>query len=160
LKLSSEDLAQIIENVLQRCQRQVVESQVIVVSQYAANLPQLKVDRQRLEQVFSNLIINATQAMPEGGQLFLQTQLASAQNGQKTDEIVVTIADTGPGIPIEAQHQIFEPFFTTKARGTGLGLTVARRIVEEHGGVISIESETAKGTRFIIRLPVTRGTRT
>jgi PAS domain S-box-containing protein len=159
LKLSSEDLAQIIENVLQRCQRQVVESQVIVVSQYAANLPQLKVDRQRLEQVFSNLIINATQAMPEGGQLFLQTQLASAQNGQKTDEIVVTIADTGPGIPIEAQHQIFEPFFTTKARGTGLGLTVARRIVEEHGGVISIESETAKGTRFIIRLPVTRGTR-
>ncbi|HXV42771.1 MAG TPA: ATP-binding protein, partial [Anaerolineae bacterium] len=160
LKLSSEDLAQIIENVLQRCQRQVVESQVIVVSQYAANLPQLKVDRQRLEQVFSNLIINATQAMPEGGQLFLQTQLASAQNGQKTDEIVVTIADTGPGIPIEAQHQIFEPFFTTKARGTGLGLTVARRIIEEHGGVISIESETAKGTRFIIRLPVTRGTRT
>jgi len=120
-------------------------------------LPQLRVDRQRLGQVFTNLIINATQAMPRGGQLSLQTQLASAQNGQKADEIIVTIADTGPGIPAEAQHQIFEPFFTTKARGTGLGLTVTRRIIEEHGGLISIESEATKGTRFIISLPIIRG---
>jgi len=157
LKLSSEDLAQIIENVIQRCQRQVEESQVIVVSQHEENLPQLRVDRQRLEQVFTNLIINATQAMPRGGQLSLQTRLASAENGQKAEEIIVTIADTGPGIPAEAQHQIFEPFFTTKARGTGLGLTVTRRIIEEHGGFISIESEATKGTRFVIRLPITRG---
>ncbi len=157
LKLSSEDLAQIIENVIQRCQRQVEESQIIVVSQHEENLPQLRVDRQRLEQVFTNLIINATQAMPRGGQLSLQTQLASAENDQKADEIIVTIADTGPGIPAEAQHQIFEPFFTTKARGTGLGLTVTRRIIEEHGGLISIESEATKGTRFVIRLPITRG---
>jgi PAS domain S-box-containing protein len=157
LKLSSEDLAQIIENVIQRCQRQVEESQVIIVSQHEENLPQLRVDRQRLEQVFTNLIINATQAMPRGGQLSLQTQLASAENGQKADKIIVIIADTGPGIPAEAQHQIFEPFFTTKARGTGLGLTVTRRIIEEHGGLISIESEATKGTRFIISLPIIRG---
>lgn len=134
LKLSSEDVAQIIENVLKRCQRQVQESQVTVLSQYAKNLPHLSVDRQRLEQVFTNLIINATQAMPHGGQLSLQTQLGPTQNGKSAEEVIITIADTGPGIPTEAQQQIFEPFFTTKARGTGLGLTVARRVIEEHGG--------------------------
>lgn len=158
LKLSSEDVAQIIEDVLLRCQAQIKESRVVVTPNYANNLPRLSVDRQRLEQVFSNLIINATQAMPQGGQLSLQIQPASSQNGKFTDEVIIVISDTGPGIPAETQQQIFEPFFTTKTRGTGLGLTVARRIVEEHGGTIGIESEADCGTRFTIRLPVTRRT--
>ena len=131
-------------------------SQVTVAAQYEENLPRLSVDRQRLEQVFTNLILNATQAMPGGGQLSLQTKLGSTENGNKEEDVIITIADTGPGIPAEVQHQVFEPFFTTKARGTGLGLTVARRIIEEHGGVISVENQATKGTCFIIRLPVTR----
>jgi PAS domain S-box-containing protein len=158
LKLSSEDVAQIIEDVLQRCHNQIEESRVTVVSQYTKNLPRLSVDRQRLEQVFTNLIINATQAMPQGGQLSLQTRSAAVQNGKSIEEVIISVADTGPGIPAESQKQIFEPFFTTKTRGTGLGLTVARRIVEEHGGTISIESEADRGTHFIIRLPIARRT--
>jgi PAS domain S-box-containing protein len=154
LRLSSEDIGQILESVLKRCSAQVKESQVKVTSHYGENLPQLRVDRQRLEQVFTNLIINATQAMPHGGELSLQTDLAPGQNGTALEQIRVVIADTGPGIPTEAQQQIFEPFFTTKTRGTGLGLTVARRIVEEHGGAIKVQSEAAQGTCFVISLPV------
>jgi PAS domain S-box-containing protein len=154
LNLSSEDLSQIIENVLQRCQRQVEDSRVKVVSQYEENLPLLNVDRQRLEQVFTNLILNATQAMPRGGKLFLQAQVESTRKGVKGQAVVITIVDTGPGIPVEVQPQVFEPFFTTKAKGTGLGLTVARRIIEEHGGAISVENPDTQGTCFIIRLPV------
>ncbi|MBE7469942.1 MAG: hypothetical protein DPW09_11745 [Anaerolineae bacterium] len=156
LRLSSEDISQILESVLKRCQVQVKESQVKVISHYGENLPHLRVDRQRLEQVFTNLIINATQAMPQGGELSLQTDLAPGQNGAAVEQVRVVIADTGPGIPAEAQQQIFEPFFTTKTRGTGLGLTVARRIVEEHGGAIKVQSEAAQGTCFVISLPVTQ----
>ncbi len=156
LRLSSEDISQILESVLKRCSAQVKESQVKVISHYGENLPHLRVDRQRLEQVFTNLIINATQAMPQGGELSLQTDLAPWQNGTAVEQVRVVIADTGPGIPVEAQQQIFEPFFTTKTRGTGLGLTVARRIVEEHGGTIKVQSEAARGTCFVISLPVTQ----
>jgi two-component system sensor histidine kinase AtoS len=156
LKLSNEDLAQVIENVIQRCQAQIKESHVTVSTKFAKNLPLLQIDRQRLEQVFTNLVLNATQAMSNGGQLLLQTEIRRPRNGPKPGEVVVTIADTGPGIPIEAQHRIFEPFFTTKTRGTGLGLTVARRIIEEHGGSIKVDSEIAQGTRFTIKLPLTQ----
>jgi two-component system sensor histidine kinase HydH len=155
LKLSSEDVAQVVENVIQRCQVQIKESRVTVSTRYAKNLPLLQVDRQRLEQVFTNLVLNATQAMLNGGHLLLQTEVRRSSNGSKRGEVIVTIADTGPGIPAEAQHRIFEPFFTTKTRGTGLGLTVARRIIEEHGGSISVDSEVPRGTRFIIKLPLT-----
>lgn len=154
LRLSSEDIGQILESVLKRCQAQVKENQIKVISHYGENLPHLRVDRQRLEQVFTNLIINATQAMPQGGELSLQTDLVPGQNGTAVEQVRVVIADTGPGIPVEAQQQIFEPFFTTKTRGTGLGLTVARRIVEEHGGAIKVQSEAAQGTCFVISLPV------
>ena len=151
LSLSSEDLAEIIDSVIQRCQPNLKESRVTVSCNYDATCPPLKIDRQRLEQVFTNLFINATQAMGHGGQLTLQTQ-----SRPRAGEVIVTIADTGPGIPAETQRRIFEPFFTTKAKGTGLGLSVARRIIEEHGGSIQVESEEKKGTRFIIKLPMER----
>jgi PAS domain S-box-containing protein len=161
LNLSSENLADIIEDVIQRCQPQIEESQVTITTVYEPALPLLKVDRQRLEQVFTNLIINATQAMlnsgerPEERKLLLQTSFAS-QKVKSPEEVTITIADTGPGIPADARQRIFEPFFTTKARGTGLGLTVARRIIEEHKGTIKIESDEGKGTGFIITLPIQR----
>ena len=166
LNLSSEDLSDVIEDVIQRCHPQIENCQVTISTVYEPNLPLLMVDRQRLEQVFTNLIINATQAMYTGGQnpderkLLLQTNIAPAskgiapQTGKEPEEVVITIADTGPGISADARQQIFEPFFTTKARGTGLGLTVARRIIEEHKGAIKIESNEGKGTRFIITLPI------
>lgn len=154
LNLSQENVVEVIENVLQRCQPQIQASKLQVVSTHTANLPLLCVDRQRLEQVFSNLIINATQAMQNGGQLSLQTELVTTRNGQQAEIVVITVADTGPGISADLRRRVFEPFFTTKTRGTGLGLAVARRIVEEHQGTINIESEPEQGTRFIIKLPV------
>lgn len=167
LNLSNENLSDIIESVVQRCQPQINESRVTVSAVHAAKLPPLKVDRQRLEQVFTNLIINATQAMsddqsPERRELFLKTELCSVPKNPVPDyrrgaeQVVITIADTGPGIPPDIRQRIFEPFFTTKARGTGLGLTVAHRVIEEHKGTIKIEGEPGRGTRFVITLPIAR----
>lgn len=155
LNLSDENLSELLQNVIQRCQPQIKQSQIEVSFQDKIDLPRLQVDRQRLEQVFTNLIINATQAMPHGGQLLLQTSLNRNQNGETPPEVVITVADNGPGIPVETHRRIFEPFFTTKIRGTGLGLSVARRIIEQHRGSINIEQQK-KGARFVITLPVAR----
>ncbi len=154
LRLSQEDLAELLDKVLQRCHKQIEQNRIKIVSQYSGNLPKLQVDRQRLEQVFTNLVINATQAMPKGGQLTLQAALAANPTRPTVPEVIVTITDTGPGIPPEARGHIFEPFFTTKTKGTGLGLTVARRILEEHGGSIDIADAVSPGTCFIIKLPL------
>jgi two-component system sensor histidine kinase AtoS len=167
LNLSTENLSDIIEDVIQRCQPQIKESQVTISTIHTPDLPTFKIDRQRLEQVFTNLIINAIQAIQSSGhqaeerKLTLQTGVATQagsirQKGKPPEQVIITIADTGPGIPNDVRQRIFEPFFTTKARGTGLGLTVARRIVEEHRGTIKIEGNEGQGTRFIITLPIQR----
>lgn len=158
LNLSDEALPDIIDNVIQRCQPQIVAGQITVSTEHQADLPRLKLDSQRLEQVFTNLIVNATQAMQIGGHLVLQSRLEPSNGSRPEDWVTITIADDGPGIPPEVQQRIFEPFFTTKAKGTGLGLSVARRIIEEHHGSISAESQPGQGTRFTIKLPVTKRT--
>jgi PAS domain S-box-containing protein len=154
LRLSQEDLPQILESVFQRCHKQIEQSHVKINSDYAENLPKLRVDRQRLEQVFTNLVINATQAMPKGGELSVRAELVPTLYNHTTQDVMVTFADTGQGIPPEARSHIFEPFFTTKTKGTGLGLTVARRILEEHNGSLNIAESTPQGACFIIRLPL------
>jgi PAS domain S-box-containing protein len=150
LNLAYESLPQIIDDVLHRYQPQIAASHLTVTSSHAPDLPRVKVDRQRLEQVFSNLVLNATQAV-QRGQLKVTSTLADPPH-----QVIITISDSGPGIPAEVYHRIFEPFFTTKARGTGLGLTVARRIIEEHKGSIHIESIQNQGTSFTIKLPLTQ----
>jgi len=102
--------------------------------------------RNALEQVMLNILKNALQAMPEGGDIRVEARQSCAL-------AVVTIADTGPGIPPEERERIFEPFHTTRPRGTGLGLAVCRKIVEEHGGTISADSEPGHGARFTMTLP-------
>lgn len=102
-----------------------------------------------MSQVFINLVMNAIHAMPEGGTL--RVGLA-----QDRDMVQLTVADTGHGIPQEVLSKIFEPFFTTKefGKGTGLGLTVVKGIIEEHQGTITVESEEGKGTMFTVSLPI------
>jgi signal transduction histidine kinase len=167
LNFATEDLAEIIDDVIQRCQPQIQAGQVEVSTTYAPDLPALNLDRQRLEQVFTNLILNAAQAMQTSGQapeerrLTVQTSIAATagsvgQKNRSMKQVIITFTDTGPGISPDAQQRIFEPFFTTKARGTGLGLSVARRVVEEHKGTIKIDTQHKKGTRFIITLPSQR----
>ncbi len=114
-------------------------------------LPPLMADRDQLLEVFINMVINALDAMPQGGDLMTKTRLL--EDG-KTIEI--SISDTGQGIPEEDLEKIFEPFFTTKeaGKGTGLGLAVSYGIIEAHKGSIDVKSEVGKGTTFIITLPV------
>jgi signal transduction histidine kinase len=102
-----------------------------------------------MNQVLINLIMNSLHAMPEGGTLRLEL-------GCERDMVKLTVSDTGHGIRKEVINNIFDPFFTTKefGKGTGLGLTVVKGIVEEHRGSIAVESEEGKGTTFTIHLPI------
>jgi two-component system sensor histidine kinase HydH len=120
---------------------------VRVVVSAPPGLPAVTADRDHLEQVLLNLVVNALQAMPEGGTLALE---ATAARGR----LALEVRDTGGGIAPEARERIFDPYFTTKAKGLGLGLAVARRIVEEHGGRIEVDSEPGRGSRFRVTLPL------
>lgn len=116
------------------------------------DLPPVYVDPKQVQQVFLNLILNAIQAMQNGGVLTIKTTLVQDQ-GQKW--VAVSIADTGQGIPTQILGKIFTPFFTTKAQGTGLGLAICHKLVAQQGGSIKVESEDGKGTVFYIELPAT-----
>jgi PAS domain S-box-containing protein len=129
--------------------REKLKGRGIVVERVYSPVPKIVANRDRLEQVFLNLIVNAVDAMPGGGTLTVHLT-------RPTPELVeVCIADTGIGIEPEALDQIFEPFYTTKERGkgTGLGLLVSQRIIHDHGGKISATSESGVGTRMSILLP-------
>ncbi len=106
-------------------------------------------DENQLLQVLANLVINAIEAMPAGGQIHLRIQLDAA-----THEVTVLVQDNGPGIDPSIRGKLFEPFTTTKARGTGLGLAISYQIVARHGGTLSVDDAPTGGTVFTIRLPV------
>ena len=122
-----------------------------VSTELASDLPTVQGDLNRLDQVFVNLIINAVQAMEphDGGDVLVRSFLDG-------NDVVVSLTDTGPGIPSETLARIFQPFFTTKGtKGNGLGLFSCKRIVEEeHHGKLEVASEVGRGTTFAIRLPV------
>jgi len=113
----------------------------------------IKGDSQRIRQVFWNLLINACQAMPQGGEITVTAKPVSGAD-EDTDWCEITITDTGQGITHEDRDRIFNPFFTTKNGGTGLGLSIVYRIIEDHQGTIAVDSAPGKGTQFIIRLPI------
>ncbi len=113
--------------------------------------PSLYVDPYQIQQVFVNLIINAIQATPEGGVIRITTRRVH----RPEEGVLISVADTGIGIPEEYLNKIFDPFFTTKPTGTGLGLSVAMKIVREHGGNIEVTSRVKKGTTFRVFLPRT-----
>lgn len=125
--------------------------------EFAPDTPTIYADRQKLRQVFLNLLTNASDAMPQSGTLTLRTGPATLQNGKPA--VRIEVADTGVGIPAEHRDRIMEPFFTTKeeGKGTGLGLAICRRVVQEHHGIIQVGSEAGKGTTVCIILPVKNG---
>jgi signal transduction histidine kinase len=110
-------------------------------------------DAKRMRQVFWNLLINACQAMPDGGEITVSTMPMSRRDDD-SGWCEIVVKDTGLGIDHEYLDKIFDPFFTTKTGGTGLGLAIVDRIIEDHGGIIDVESATGRGTKFRIRLPV------
>jgi len=118
-----------------------------VRTKLARQLPATPIDAQQIQQVLVNLIKNAIQAMTKGGTLTVQT-------GETSEDVWVSVTDTGGGIPQEQINRIFEPFYTTKKKGSGLGLMIVQRIVRAHGGRIEVESQVGRGTTFRIWLPL------
>jgi two-component system, sporulation sensor kinase E len=118
-----------------------------VRTKLARQLPVTPIDSTQLQQVLVNLIKNAMQAMTTGGSLAVQT-------AEGSDGVMVSVADTGGGIPQDQVNRIFEPFYTTKKKGSGLGLMIVQRIVRAHGGRLELESQVGRGTTFRIWLPL------
>ena len=138
------------ELVAQVLEKRPPPENVEVITEIAPDLPPVYVDSRQIGQVLVNLVINAYQAMPEGGALTISAQ---AEEGQ----VSLSITDTGSGIPEENTAKIFEPLFTTKARGIGLGLAVSGNLVEANGGSMEVASEVGKGSTFTVRLPLAGG---
>src|SRR5262249_15347222 len=124
---------------------------------FAADSPTVYADRQKLRQVFLNLLTNASDAMPTGGTLTLRLSASVTRQGQPA--VLIQFADTGCGISKENLERIMEPFFTTKeeGKGTGLGLAICRRVIQEHHGDIEVQSEVGHGATVSLRLPVKSG---
>jgi signal transduction histidine kinase/DNA-binding response OmpR family regulator len=148
-ELKPTHLEQLLEESLVRLQPQISAANVTIERQYEAESPNVLADTERIEQVFTNLIINAVQAMPDGGKLIVGTERVD-------DQILLIFEDTGVGIASEDLPRIFDPFFTTKevGEGTGLGLSVSFSIIKQHGGSIEVESEPNQGARFTVKLPL------
>jgi signal transduction histidine kinase len=145
---------------LEKMLARLIGENVRIVSRLEAGLGQVQADPSQLEQVIMNLAVNARDAMPQGGQLTLETanlDLAQARPGflPAGPCVVLTVKDTGAGMSPETRARIFEPFYTTKAQGhgTGLGLTIIANIVESCGGRITVESEVGQGTTFRLFFP-------
>lgn len=145
------NLNKVVEEGLNLLQGRLVKSGVEVLLSLLPDLPEVTADAAQLNQVLVNLIVNAAQAMPNGGVLTIKT-------AANDDTVSLVVEDTGTGMTEDVKKQIFIPFFTTKdvSQGTGLGLAVVHGIVTAHGGTIRVDSEVGKGTKFTIRLPVAK----
>ena len=124
------------------------EQLVSIELQLDDKLSKILADTEKLKQVFVNIIVNAAEAMPSGGNLKIITK--------ETDNmIIISFSDTGEGIPPDEKSRIFDPFYTTKTTGTGLGLSISYQSIKLHGGTIAVDSDLNIGSTFIITLPVT-----
>jgi signal transduction histidine kinase len=147
LDLSPVKLETIVEEMVEFFGPMAKQARIEIKCYLPADLPLVSLDRDLFKQALLNLLLNALQAMSQGGQLTIQ---ASHEPGFA----VLSLIDTGKGMSAEVLGRIFRPFFSTKAGGTGLGLATTRRIVHAHNGEISALSEVGRGTKFTIRLPV------
>ncbi len=148
------DLNQVIERVVLLTNHMLQERRIHVKVTAQPQLPQLWGSANEVIQVLLNLILNAADAMPAGGELRLLTSLHTPAHGPPAVECCLT--DTGTGIPPEVLAHIFEPFFSTKPQGSGLGLAISQKIVAQHGGTLTVHSLPEHGTTFRLRLPVTQ----
>jgi nitrogen-specific signal transduction histidine kinase len=156
---------EILEKSLLLVGHRLYQKDIKLTRSWEANVDTIRADADQLEQVFLNFFINAMDAMKNGGELNISTQIRTDEewispltqsNGEAYEILRVTIRDSGEGISREDLPHVFDPFFTTKDYGTGLGLSVVHGIIQEHGGQIEVESELQKGTAFHILLPLVR----
>jgi len=144
------DVNKILDDTLQLLEPQLRKSRVEVIKKYLEKPPKIYGNAGKLQQVFTNLVLNARDAMFDGGAITLTTCI------NDDEAVVIEVADTGIGIEPENLSKIYDPFFTTKGvgSGTGLGLAVSYGIVQEHAGTIAVESEVGSGTTFRLEFPV------
>lgn len=147
LELSPVPLNQTVQAVVEFVEPELLRQGTVIRFLPDPRVPLLKVDPNQLRAAFLNLLINAQQALKQGGEIIVQTRLLG-------DRVLISFTDTGPGMTPEVTARCFTPYFTTKKGGSGLGLPTTRRIVEDHGGNIKVQSEPGRGTRFVIDLPV------
>jgi two-component system nitrogen regulation sensor histidine kinase NtrY len=141
----------VLRSVLRVFQAQLqTNSRITVRTELAVDLPEISADSDLLHRALSNLVLNAIDAMPQGGELRLQTVAIGAN---RADGVAVSVSDTGSGLTPEECARLFTPYYTTKQHGTGLGLAIVQSVVSDHGGKISVESTKEKGTTFRIELP-------
>ena len=156
LQPKPESINEIVEHSLLLAEADIRAYNVEVERSFAPDIPMLCVDRARLLQALLNTIRNGAQAMTDGGIMRIATRLTTLidDNSDESNEwLEIEIADSGSGIPARALAQVFDPFFSTKVSGSGLGLPVTKRIIEEHGGRIDVQSRENEGTTFVFQLP-------
>ncbi|MEK7219730.1 MAG: ATP-binding protein, partial [candidate division NC10 bacterium] len=169
-------LATVLEELLALLSSQATAQKIQVVTDLALGEAKVRMDRQQLTHAFMNVFLNAIQAMPDGGTLTVRAYQDSGGRRQKAEgsetrgrsvlptadrrvppgwpSVVIEVEDTGPGIPPEHLDRIFEPYFTTKEGGTGLGLALAHKIIQDHDGSIRVEGGVGEGATFVVTLPV------
>jgi two-component system NtrC family sensor kinase len=141
------DVGVLLQTVLKLLKKQLDEQGVVVHNQVEAGLSNVVVVTNQLQQVFFNLILNALEVMPEGGELTIASKVHKSQ-------LEITFQDSGPGIAVEQRAHIFEPFVTTRENGTGLGLSVSYGILTAHGGSLDLVEGSGRGACFRVRLPL------
>ncbi|MCK4261859.1 HAMP domain-containing protein, partial [bacterium] len=147
--LTGRKIAPIIGRALELMQSEILKRKIKVANKHEDNLPPVLADEELLAQVFLNIISNAIQAMPDGGRLMVSSKSGA---GSYKDLVEIGFTDTGCGIPAQDLDKIFNPFFSNKEGGVGLGLSIVHKIVESHGGKISVHSRAGEGTTFTIHL--------
>ncbi|MFQ5649884.1 MAG: ATP-binding protein [bacterium] len=169
IKFEKADISSLVEQSLEFCKYQFQKKQIRLKTNLADSLPPLEADIERMREVLLNLLLNAVDAVKEKGVISIEAHVFILEKTMRdhldpksnrfkkgTQAVRLRVRDNGVGISREHLKRIFDPFFTTKTKGTGLGLTMARRIIGEHGGILNVESKVGQGATFTILLPLSR----
>jgi signal transduction histidine kinase len=148
------DLKETVARTLHLASQQTGSKRIEFSIQIPADIPTFRMDAEQLHQVLLNLVLNGIQAIDREGKITIAANTQNSRLPGRSDLLEISVSDTGPGIPPETLDRIFRPFYTTKRGGTGLGLSLCRRIISQHGGTLTAESELSRGSRFLIRLPL------
>jgi signal transduction histidine kinase len=157
LQMEHTSIAQAVQSAVSLADTKARRGSVEVRVDVPADLPPIQGDAHQLAQLFTNLLINAYEAMEGKGRVVITAetvQLPETPDGEAREAVLVEVADDGPGMPPEVADKIFDPFFTTKAQGSGLGLAIVRKIVDAHDGTIDLRSAPQRGTSIRLTLPV------
>jgi signal transduction histidine kinase len=165
LEVERTSVTDVLDQALTMAERKVPRGEVTLAIESPADLPMVDADQGQLCQVFTNLLINAFEALDGRGHVTVRASVVeleqdpsfSSEAALPTPAVVIDVVDDGPGVPPQLNDRIFDPFFTTKPKGSGLGLPIVRKIVDAHDGRIDLHSVPGQGTRFRVTLPVSGG---